>query len=629
MEEYCKVNGYPVYKDEKYLDMLVGESYRTSFYMIGDKILFMKTEGDMSTSNLTAILKKRDAFLDQFFRTRKVNPQNQKVVEIRDLSGTCGRPDHHNKNVQTEFILSSNNRLLAFIMIGIPKVSEIIYKVGLNFIGSPIPIEIYKNDTIAIKKALTYVESENGLSVPDQKNWEYSGDNFRINISVLKKTILLIKGNGFLSNSYLSGLKKVIREVYQYGDFDKQNYYRIIDYSNITGSTLKGRIGYIKIWNKIFKEFDAQPVRSFICGANQLVKTSIKLSSTFLNMDIVYVENVAVALKQIKHKGRIVSDQDNEVVIKRNEINKLIAFIGNIGWEMQDLGLEERQIESFNNPLDEVIDAIKVLSGDVKSLVNNEKKIKSELEKQNQQLRLAKLEAQKANLAKSRFLDTMSHELRTPMNSMVGFLDLALDTEVTEEQREYLQNIKTSTYSLLEKIKDILAYTGLEDNNPKTNKDYILIRDYLSQLQSKTKSQLKNDLDVLLDIDHTIPELLELDPVILDNVFKILINNAIKFTEDGYIRIFVKMVDFSSDIQKVIVQFGVEDTGIGIPEDKQAMIFETFTQVDSKISRNYEGSGLGLAIFKKLITGIDGYVNIENNDQKGCRFTFTLDVNYH
>lgn len=633
MEKNYSSTTLTIYTDEKYENMKVGENYSTSFKMIGNTIFYMKTVGDMATSDLGLIIDKRNEFLDTFFSQQGLEPKKQRVIEIRDLSETSGRPDHHNKNVQTEFLLSNENRIIAYILIGIPKVSEIIYKVGLTFFGSPFPIKIVKNYNEAMEMAAAYA-GRNHQSKHDGQNtdrkWQFKGEKLEIDVSIRNDNILLFTGKGFLSASSLPGIKKLILQVFQEGDFDKNNYYRVLDYSKIEGSTLKGRIEYLKIWNEIFRKYNAVPVRSYVCGAKSKVATTIKLLNKFTEMKLLYVDSVDIAMNKIQKKSDLEETDNGEIVIHRKDIDLLISLIGSIGWEIGDFDLSEEafEINKFNNPLDEVVDAVKVLSGDFASLISNEKKIKSELEEQNMMLRKTREEALEANMAKSRFLNTMSHELRTPMNGMVGFIDLLLDTKLGAEQKEYMDYLKKSTFSLLEKITDILEYTDLENNDLSYTGEFIFIRDYLAQLQDKTQKQMIKELGVLLEVDKNVPDFLFIDEKFLSKVFDILINNAIKFTEEGYVKIFANLIDSGTDENNVLVQFGIEDTGIGIPENKQNTIFDIFTQVDSKISRNYEGSGLGLSIFKKMISCIKGNVYLSSQEGKGSIFSFSLNLKY-
>ncbi len=631
MQKICPVTSLETYRNRDYIDIEVGENYKTTFVMIGKSILYMKTNGDTATANVNHLIEKRNDFLDEFFIKNGQNPKEQKVVEIRDLSNTYGRPDHYNKNVQTEFILSGDNRLLSLVMIGVPKVTEVIYKVGLKFINPPIPIKMVKNYEKALAYSFNLVqnkENHSGTSYENDQKWRYGGKRFVFIIEIMDPNILLFRAKGVLSKSYLKGMKNVIWQAFEQGQFDKNNYYRIVDYSEVTGSTLKGRTGYLKLLKEVFNRYNSYPLQTYVCGANTFIQTTIKLYSKMAGFNVILKNSVEEAIKATRTNHPENQETPGQFLVSRDDVNSLISYIGNISWEMQHLGLEEKGTTSFNNPLDEVCNAIDVLGGDVKSLIHNEKKIKQEIQHQNNLLREAKEEAQEANIAKSMFLDTMSHELRTPMNGMMGFISLLSDTKLNDEQKEYVDYLQKSSQALLEKIKDILDFTSMDGHDKPIKMEYIAIREFLSQLRNKTEKQMKKNLSVIVKIDKKIPDYLKINDKYLDKIFNILILNAIKFTDRGYVKIIAKFVEIDSDADSVIVEFGVEDSGIGVPKNKHKEIFNTFTQVDSKISRIYDGTGLGLAIFKKMVEKMDGVIDLQSKKGEGSLFSFTLAMNY-
>lgn len=344
----------------------------------------------------------------------------------------------------------------------------------------------------------------------------------------------------------------------------------------------------------------AIPESLFTSEINNNIQTAIFFSIIALLLSlIIYLKSTEVILRPINH-------------------------LINISEKFSKGDLHQRAKIFKNDEIGKLSSAFNKMAEELHILIDNlEEKVEErtmKLEKTNTELKYAKIEAEKANEAKSEFLANMSHEIRTPLNAVIGFSELLKNTIKDEKHKSYIETINVAGNSLLTIINDILDLSKIEAGRIELQYKPLKLSNIFREIKNMFRQKAKSkNIEFLLDIQEDFDESILLDEVRVRQILLNLVGNAVKFTDNGYVKLSLKGTT-SKNKSSVDFRISIEDTGIGIAECERAKIFDAFKQASGQSIKKFGGTGLGLSITKKLTEMMQGKIFVESTEGKGSTF---------
>jgi signal transduction histidine kinase/CheY-like chemotaxis protein len=614
--EKCTYTGLPIHTKPEWTNIKLSETYGATFKIIGEKILHSKIYGSAGENGVIEFFRARKQVLEEALLW------DSKIVEIIDFASVKGGLSKTARLQFADSIKALEGSLLGQFVFNTSWMVKSIVNFSRNFFNPSFPIAVVDTYDEAIHKAYSIVV-EKSLQ---QSIIRYSRPDLKIQVGdatctceIINREVINIIIEGSLSPKAFKPIEELIsRTIDELLSVSPIQHYRIFDFTKIKNFSIRNGKDLIKITKNLSIKY---PVTlGIIVGDTFFSSTSMRFARKFIKYEVVGTTSTEKALQLIR-EHKINNNLDFSVEMENENptiIHELLQLLGSISWD--EVGQVHFENIDDTHPLREIYDAITIIKSDIGDMLEERNERERDLQK-------LKLLAEDSDKAKSEFLANMSHEIRTPMNGVLGMITLLMETSLTEDQKKYTHIVKESADSLLRIINDILDISKIDANKFELIYSEFNFRDLIEDITNTfSLNAAQKGLEFICYIDNSIPNVLHGDPVRIRQILTNLIGNAIKFTDSG--QVVVQSVLLNSWNDKSKINFSVQDTGIGIPTDKQDLLYKKFSQTDGSMTRKYGGTGLGLHITKRLVELMDGTVDFKSEEDKGSEFSFSLSMKH-
>lgn len=650
LENISKEFGLTITKDERFENIQTGPNYWVSFYLVGERILFTFPYGDSSILDMETYYKKRDEFLTLY------QPEDKKIVEIRNYSDINGFPDKKSRLIQSENLIKEGDRLLAFCILQAPVYVRMVFKVGIKINRTKFPVFFFNNYKSALKKAYDIIRIKTTIQISTDmlkplNEYNLSMPNVEITFSIVPNILILMKGTGAPDESQA----KIICETEEalYNRYFSRSFpiYRISDYSDIKKTKLKPRLIYAKHLKNLYN--NGKLVKStFVVGASPFVRNSITMLKKLFSINTIFVKNLDEAFNKINLIESSV-EKDESLLFNENietnkqysreyldkRVNDLIDFISSLTWDKQEMKSINVDNDDFLKPLYE---ALAVIKNDVNNLLSERERYEDKLKLANKKLELD-LKAREKYEEERQFLEEqlhqsekmhaigqlaggIAHDFNNQLAAVVGYADL-LRRNIKDQPQllKYADNIKQVTGRAKDLTSQLLAFA----RKGKYNSTDVNMHDLIHEVSNLSEHTMDKKIRIMQEL-NAVSALVQGDPTQLQNVLLNLSINARDAMPDGGSIIF-KTENINNETEWFknrglilgpgnYLKLSVSDTGTGIPDGIKNHIFEPFFTT-KKIG---QGTGMGLAAVYGTIKNHNGAIKMETTPGKGTTFHIIL-----